>query len=144
MLVHVHIYLCNVWETYQLMCMCMFLDISESRHVLSGQWRSKTCRVWNRFLQKLWRYLLTYGTLQRYCSGILRNFLRAELSKALNKANSRLNTTWNTTQCKPSSFFLFSLHLLLTNLPYTFRYTHFSSACAFQDSCTRGAAGSAL
>ena len=37
--------------------------------------------------------------LLRYCSGILRNFSTAELSKALKKANSRLNASWNTTQC---------------------------------------------
>ena len=92
----------------------------------------------------LWRYLLTYGILQRYCSGILRNFSTAELSKALKKANSNLNTTWNTTQCKAASFFLFSLRLLPTNLPYTSCYTHFSSACAFQDLRTHGAEGSAL
>ena len=40
-----------------------------------------------------------------------------------------LNTTWNTSQCKAASFFLFSLCLLPTDLLYTFRYTHFSSAC---------------
>ena len=66
--------------------------------------------------------------LQRYSAQLS----TAELSKALKKANSRLNTTWNTTQCKAASFFLFSLRLLLTNLLYTFRYTHFSSACAFR------------
>ena len=48
-----------------------------------------------------------------------RNFSIAELSKALKKANGRLNTTWNTTQSKAQDFFLFSLRLLLTNLPYT-------------------------
>ena len=63
-----------------------------------------------------------FAYLQRYCSGILRSFSTAELSKALNKANNRLNATWNTTQCKAVSFFLFSLRLLLTNLLYTFRY----------------------
>ena len=36
---------------------------------------------------------------------------------------SRLNATRNTTQCKTASFFLFSLRLLPTNLPYTSRYT---------------------
>ena len=87
---------------------------------------------------------LRHPTAIIYCSGILRNFSTAELSKALNKANSRLNATWNTTQCKAASFFLFSLRLLLTNLPYTFRYTHFSSTCTFQDSCMHGAEGSAL
>ena len=87
---------------------------------------------------------LCVGILQRYCSGILRNFSMAELSKALKRANSRLNATWNTTQCKAASFFLFSLRLLPTNLPYTFHYTHFSSVCAFQDSRTCGAEGSAL
>ena len=81
--------------------------------------------------------MVLFAYLQQYCRGILRNLSMAELSKALKKANSRLNTTWNTTQCKAASFFLFSLRLLLTKLPYTFRYTHFSSVCAFQDSCTR-------
>ena len=70
----------------------------------------------------------------RYCSGILRNFSTATI----------VNATWNTTQCKTASFFLFSLRLLFTNLQYTFRYTHFSIACAFQDSRTRGTEGSAL
>ena len=71
-----------------------------------------------------------FAYLERYCSGILRNFLTAELSKALKTANSRLNATWNTTQCKAVSFFLFSLRLLPTNLPYTSGYTHISVACA--------------
>ena len=57
-----------------------------------------------RFIRKLWRYLLTYSILQRYCSGILRN-----------KANSSPNTTWNTIG-KAASYFLFSLRLLP---PYT-------------------------
>ena len=114
----------------------------------AGNGGQKICRVFsetaNRFIQKLWCDLLTYGILQRYCSGILHNFSTAELSKARNKANSRLNATWNMTQCKAVSFFLLCLRLLLTNLPYTLRYTHFISACAFQDSRTRGAEGSVL
>ena len=52
---------------------------------------------------ELWRYLLTYSILQRYC-GILRN-----------KANSSPNATWNTIG-KAASYFLFSLRLLP---PYT-------------------------
>ena len=71
-------------------------------------------------------------------------FRQQSFLKLLKKTNSRLNATWNMTQCKAASFFLFSLHLLLTNLPYTFCYTHFSSACTFQDLRTCGAEGSAL
>ena len=41
-----------------------------------------------------------------------------------------LNATWNTTQCKAVSFFLFSLHLLPTNLLYTFHFRmRISSMC---------------
>ena len=57
-----------------------------------------------RFIRKLWRYLLTYSILQRYCSGILRS-----------KANSSPNATWNTID-KAAIYFLFSLRLLP---PYT-------------------------
>ena len=67
----------------------------------------------------------------RHPTAILQQYsvqlLTTELSKALRKANGRLNATWNMTQCKTASFFLFNLHLLPTNLPYTSRYTHFSS-----------------
>ena len=45
----------------------------------------------------------------------------------IRKANSSLNATWNTTQYKAASFFLFSLRLLPTNLPYT---SHVSVASA--------------
>ena len=129
-------------------CVCLLSHISPLERLFVLKLLSCTQRATEVkkyvFLQKLWRYLLTYGILQRYCRGILRNFSTVELSKALNKANSRLNATWNTTQCKAVSFFFFSLRLLLTNLPYTFCYTHFSSACAFQDLRTRGTEGSAL
>ena len=51
-------------------------------------------------------------------------FRRQSFLKLLTRLTvARLNTTWNTTQCKAASFFLFSLRLWLTNLPYTFHYT---------------------
>ena len=73
--------------------------------------------------QKLFGVLLCLLAYLRHptaiCSSILCNFSTAELSKALKKANNRLNATWNMTQCKAASYFLFSLRLLPTNLPYT-------------------------
>ena len=133
-------------------CVCLLSHISPLEHLFvlkllsHTQWATEVKKYVGFSLKplQLWCNLLTYGILQRYCSGILRNFSTAELSKALKKANSRLNATWNTTQCKAASFFLLSLRLLLTNLPYTFRYTHFSSVCTFQDSRTCGTEGSAL
>ena len=75
-------------------------------------------------------------------SGILRNFSTAEPSTALKIDNSSLSATWNTTQCEVASFFLFSLHLLSTNLPRTSVSVRVSVAHAlFQaNTCTKDSA----
>ena len=130
-------------------CVCLLSHISPLERLFVLKLLSRTqganiCKVFSETTSFTSYAYLRHPTaiLQRYSAQLFDG--RAFKAKALNKANNRLNATWNTTQCKAASFFPFSLHLLLTNLPYTFRYTHFSSACAFQDSRTHGTEGSAL
>ena len=80
---------------------------------------------------KLWRICLPSASYSNTAAVFYASFQRQRFPKAPKKTNSRLNITWNTTQCKAASFFLFSLSLLPTNLPYTSRYTGFSSTCTF-------------
>ena len=117
------------------MCLslCLLSYISPLEHlfivkILSRTQRATEVKIFVGFSLKPLHYGIICLPAASY-SGILHNFLMEELSK---KANSRLNTTWSMTQCKAASFFLFSFRLLPTNLPYTSRCTHFSSACTFR------------